>query len=97
MFAMNACGGADDRQITKEKKKEIIEAFSRALKAVCPKYYVAAPDMNTAEQEMEWFMKANGDKKSCTGKSKKLGGIPHELGRSSPIHICSLKTYEERY
>src|SRR3989344_382119 len=71
---------ADPRQFSLEKKKEIVEAFSRALKVVSPNYYIAAPDINTGEQEMEWFAKANGSKKSCTGKPKKMGGIPHELG-----------------
>src|SRR3989344_2447667 len=71
---------ADPRQFSLEKKKEIVEAFSRALKVVSPNYYIAAPDINTGEQEMEWFAKANGSKKACTGKPKKMGGIPHELG-----------------
>ena len=71
---------ADPREFSKEKKKEIIEAFAEALKLVCPDYYVAAPDINTAEEEMGWFAKANGNKKSVTGKPKKLGGLPHELG-----------------
>ncbi|MAG20352.1 glutamate dehydrogenase [archaeon] len=81
---------ADSKKIDKKKKKEIIEAFSDALKIVCPDQYVAAPDMNTAEEEMEWFMKKNGSKKSCTGKPKKLGGIPHELGSTGfgVAHSC---------
>jgi glutamate dehydrogenase (NAD(P)+) len=71
---------ADDKQMSKKKKHQIIKAFSEALKVVCPSHYVAAPDMNTAEEEMEVFAKANGSKKSCTGKPSKMGGIPHELG-----------------
>ncbi|MDO8642428.1 MAG: Glu/Leu/Phe/Val dehydrogenase [Candidatus Woesearchaeota archaeon] len=71
---------ADPKTFSKQKKKEIIEAFAEALKIVCPDLYVAAPDMNTAEEEMEWFAKKNGSKKSCTGKPKSMGGIPHELG-----------------
>ncbi len=71
---------ADDRQISKDKKKEIIEEFSRAIKIVCPSLYVAGPDMNTAEEEMGWFAKANGSMKACTGKPKSMGGLPHELG-----------------
>jgi len=71
---------ADDRKISREQKKAIIEAFSRSLKPVCPSIYVAAPDMNTAEEEMKWFAEANGSMKACTGKPKELGGIPHELG-----------------
>jgi len=71
---------ADPKEISKEKKKEIVEAFSKAVKIFVPDLYVAAPDINTAEEEMEWFAKANGNKKSCTGKPKKMGGLPHELG-----------------
>ena len=71
---------ADDKTISKKEKKELIEEFSKALRIVCPSQYIAAPDMNIAEQEMEWFAKANGNKKSCTGKPKKMGGLPHELG-----------------
>jgi len=71
---------ADDRKISQEKKKEIVEAFSKALKIVCPKMYVAAPDMNMAEEEMRIFAEANGSMKACTGKPKDMGGIPHELG-----------------
>ena len=71
---------ANPRELDLKKKRKIVESFSKALKVVGPEKYVAAPDMNMAEKEMEWFAKANGSKKSCTGKPKKLGGIPHELG-----------------
>ncbi len=71
---------ADDRKITKEKKKEIIVAFAGSLKEYCPTLYVAGPDMNTGEEEMGWFSNALKNKKSCTGKPKSMGGLPHELG-----------------
>lgn len=71
---------ANDKEISFEKKKEIVQAFSRALKPVCPSLYVAAPDMNMAEKEMRIFVETNGDMKSCTGKPKDMGGLPHELG-----------------
>lgn len=61
-------------------KKEIIEWFARKLKPFCPKYYIAGPDINTGEKEMEWFVAATGDRKSATGKPIHLGGLPHELG-----------------
>lgn len=75
----------------KERKKALIQAFSKALKPVVPKLYVAGPDVNTGEEEMKWFFEANGDWRACTGKpanvcmklfgkgSKKCG-IPHEYG-----------------
>jgi len=78
---------ADPKQVSKEKKMEIIRAFSRALKPVCPKLYVAAPDINTGEEEMAVFAKENGSMKSCTGKPAHMCvkpgvkcGIPHEYG-----------------
>ncbi len=71
---------ANSKKITPEKKQAIVQAFSKALKPVTPHQYVAAPDMNMAEQEMQWFANANNDMKSCTGKPKSMGGLPHELG-----------------
>ncbi len=73
------------------RKKALIQAFSKALKPIVPKLYIAGPDVNTGEQEMQWFFEANGDWKACTGKpanvcmklfGKKGGkcGIPHEYG-----------------
>ncbi len=68
------------RELTPKQKDEWVAAFAKLLKGICPQYYVAAPDISTAEHEMEVFAKANGDMKACTGKPKALGGIPHELG-----------------
>jgi glutamate dehydrogenase (NAD(P)+) len=65
---------------TKERKAELIKAFAEGLKEVCPSKYVSAPDMNVGEDEMAIFSKTVGSKKACTGKPKKMGGIPHELG-----------------
>lgn len=71
---------ADDRTMTQQKKDEIVTAFAEALKSVCPSLYVAGPDMNIAEHEMEVFCHANGSMQSCTGKPASIGGLPHELG-----------------
>lgn len=78
----------DPKTHTKEKKREIVEAFARALRPVCPSMYIAAPDVNTGEEEMRWFAEANGDWQACTGKPKDVCidskkercGIPHEYG-----------------
>ncbi|MCJ7613962.1 Glu/Leu/Phe/Val dehydrogenase, partial [Candidatus Bathyarchaeota archaeon] len=81
---------ADPKQMSEEKKMEIIRAFSRALKRVCPSLYVAAPDINTGEQEMAVFAQENGSMKSATGKPAHLCakpgvkcGIPHEYGSTA--------------
>lgn len=78
---------ADDRAITKQKKKEILQEFARAIKHICPSLYIAGPDMNTGEEEMRWFVEANGNMKSATGKPATMCvqpgikcGIPHEYG-----------------
>jgi glutamate dehydrogenase (NAD(P)+) len=70
----------DPRKASKKKKMEVVKAFAEALKDVVPKRYVAAPDINMGEKEMEVFAKTIGSKKACTGKPKKMGGLPHELG-----------------
>lgn len=78
---------ADVKNISREKKKQMIQAFARALRPISPKMYVAAPDVNTAEEEMKWFVEANGSLKSATGKPANMCvrpgekcGIPHEYG-----------------
>jgi glutamate dehydrogenase/leucine dehydrogenase len=81
---------ADPKQITAEKKFDLIRAFSRSLKRVCPSLYVAAPDINTGEKEMAVFAEANGSMKSTTGKPAHMCvkpgikcGIPHEYGSTA--------------
>lgn len=78
---------ADPKLLTPQKKLELIKAFSEALKPVCPSLYIAAPDINTAEEDMRAFAQANGSLKSCTGKPANMCvkpgekcGIPHEYG-----------------
>jgi len=62
------------------KKERMVRAYARAMKAVCPRYWVAAPDINSGEEEMRWFATENGSMQACTGKPADMGGIPHELG-----------------
>src|SRR3989344_9103359 len=80
---------ADAKSISKEKKDEIIKAYAKSLKPLCPELYIAAPDINTGEHEMGIFSKAVGSKKACTGKPEKLGGIPHELGSTGLGVSCA--------
>ena len=81
---------ADPKDMSEEKKMNLIRAFSRALKRVCPSLYVAAPDINTGEKEMAVFAQENGSMKSATGKPAHLCfkpgvkcGIPHEYGSTA--------------
>lgn len=81
----------DPKKISLTKKKKIIESFARKLKPFCPRYYIAGPDVNTGEKEMEWFTKTIGDWQAATGKPANVCvklfsdrwercGIPHEFG-----------------
>ena len=75
-------GGAKGGMVfNKDVDKETqVRAYSRAMKVVSPEQWVAAPDVNSSENEMRWFADENGSMKSCTGKPSDMGGIPHELG-----------------
>jgi len=68
------------RDLSRKEKDEWVAATGKLLKGIAPEFYVAAPDIGTAEHEMKVFAKANGDKRSCTGKPTSMGGLPHELG-----------------
>lgn len=72
-------------------KKAFIQSFAKKIKPFLPKKYIAGPDVNTGEREMQWFVEATGNWRSATGKpanlcmkiSGKAGekcGIPHEFG-----------------
>lgn len=81
---------ADPKTITPKQKQQLVEAFAKAIHEVSPSIYIPAPDINTAEAEMAILAKVNG-KKSVTGKPKKLGGIPHELGSTGFGVFCAVK------
>lgn len=72
-------------------KKKFIQSFAKKVKIFAPKKYIAGPDVNTSEREMQWFVEATGDWKTATGKPANLCmqmfgkpgqkcGIPHEFG-----------------
>jgi glutamate dehydrogenase/leucine dehydrogenase len=72
-------------------KKVIMQSFARAIKLLTPKKYIAGPDVNTGEREMQWFVEATGNWKTATGKPANYCmaafgekgekcGIPHEFG-----------------
>ena len=75
----------------KRDKKTLIQAFARAIKIYTPRKYIAGPDVNTGEREMQWFVEATGNWRSATGKPANYCmsvfgergekcGIPHEFG-----------------
>ncbi len=67
------------------KKKKLVQAFARAIKPFLISKYIAGPDVNSGEREMQWFVEAAGDWSAATGKPAKYCrdrkcGLPHELG-----------------
>lgn len=80
---------ADPKTFSKAHKRAVIESFARSLAHLIPTLYIAGPDMNTTELEMEQFARAHGSFDAATGKpasfttktgGKKRQGLPHELG-----------------
>jgi len=72
-------------------KKEYIQSFAKAISLLTPKKYIAGPDVNTGEMEMQYFAEATGKWNSATGKPSnycmrvfgkpgEICGIPHEFG-----------------
>ncbi len=57
---------------TPERKKQFVQSFARLLKPFIPKKYIAGPDVNTGEREMQWFVEATGNWRSATGKPARL-------------------------
>ncbi len=61
-------------------KKKFVRSFARLLAPLVPARYIAGPDVNTGEREMAWFAAVVGTRRAATGKPRRLGGLPHELG-----------------
>jgi len=76
-------------------KIKLVRSFARALSAVSPSQWVAAPDMNVGENEIAAFVEEIGSMKAATGKPERLGGIPHELGTTGfGVGVSIEKTLE---
>ena len=81
----------------RKKKEKLMRAYARMTKIVAPDMWVAAPDINTGENEMRWFAEENGSMKSCTGKPADMGGIPHELGSTGfGVYHATLVALKQR-
>ncbi len=90
-FGGAKAGIVTKKGIAKEEKKRLVQAFARALKQYIPERYIAGPDVNSGEEEMQWFAEETGIWESATGKpsnycipradgSGTRCGLPHELG-----------------
>src|SRR3989344_1992019 len=54
--------------IPPELKKQFVQSFARALKPFIPGKYIAGPDVNSGEKEMQWCSEAVGMWEAATGK-----------------------------
>ncbi len=63
-----AKAGIKIEQGKKPDKKALMQAFARAIKNFTPRRYIAGPDVNTGEREMQWFVEATGNWRTATGK-----------------------------
>ena len=68
-------------------QKQFVQSFAKAIRPFLMKKYIAGPDVNTGEKEMQWFVEAVGNLRAATGKPSKIChpsgekcGLPHELG-----------------
>ena len=90
----------------KDQKKSMVQSFAKAISPFIPRKYIAGPDVNTGEQEMQWFVEATGNWRSATGKPANLCmtlfgkkgekcGIPHEFGSTGFGVAWAVKTGAE--
>ena len=73
-------------------KIKAVKTFAKLIAPYVPEKYIAAPDMNIGEKEIEAFVNSVGDLNGATGKPAKIGGIPHELGTTGFGVGVSLET-----
>ncbi len=87
-----------DKNVDESKKEIFLKSFARSLRNLVPSEYIAGPDINTTEKEMETFVKAHGDFNAATGKpanfcrvikGRKICGLPHELGSTGLGVSCA--------
>ena len=89
-------GGGSD-----ELKEQFVRSFARKIKEYIPSKYVAGPDVNSGEKEMEWIADELKRWGASTGKpsnfcetkdGKKFCGLPHELGSTGFGVAIALET-----
>jgi len=67
-----AKGGIIWKSGSTELKKKFVQSFAKMVKPFTPKLYIAGPDVNTGEREMQWFVEVTGNWRSATGKPANL-------------------------
>lgn len=78
-------------------KPTLIKSFAKKIASIVPWKYIACPDINVRQEEMEVFVDAVGDLHCATGKPEALGGIPTELGATGVGVGVAIETIIEKY
>ncbi len=61
-----------------DDKKLLFDGFVEAIGPYLGDKYVAAPDINTGEEEMGWLVDITNNPKSTTGKPASMGGLKNK-------------------
>ncbi|UCH31616.1 MAG: Glu/Leu/Phe/Val dehydrogenase [Candidatus Bathyarchaeota archaeon] len=61
-------------------KPQVVRSFAKKISPFVPNKYIAAPDENIGEKEINTFVDAVGDLQGAIGKPEQLGGIPYKSG-----------------
>jgi len=82
---------ANDKELTPEQKEAVVRAFARKIAELMPGQYIAGPDMNMTEVEMDEMADELKNPKVTTGKSISMKGLPHELGSTGYGVVVSIR------
>jgi len=82
---------ANDKELTPEQKEAVVRAFARKIAELMPGQYIAGPDMNMTEVEMDEVADELKNPKVTTGKSISMKGLPHELGSTGYGVVVSIR------
>ncbi len=66
--------------LNENNKQQYIQSFAKKITPFTPNWYIAGPDENITEKEIENFVETVGDQQSAVGKPERLGGLPPSLG-----------------
>ncbi len=61
-----------------DDKERLLRGFVEEIAPYLGSHYVAAPDINTGETEMDWLVEVTDDPSATTGKSASNGGIENK-------------------
>lgn len=83
--------------LDQNNKSFLIKSFAKKISSIVPWKYIACPDINVRQEEMEIFVDSVGDLHCATGKPESLGGIPSELGTTGVGVGVAIETIMSKY